>query len=436
MIWLYRALFLPALLCALPFYGWRMWRRGGYQKDFAHRFGKMRNVPPPPTGVKRIWIQAVSVGELLAIQPLLRALHAQEDVEVILTTTTSTGRKVLEERYAEVTTWRGIFPLDFWLCSRAAWKQLQPDLVVLMESELWPEHLHQAQRHGVPVVLANARMSNTSARRYAQWGWFVRPLLKPMTTILAANERDRERFASLQLPAAVALMGNLKFDFDPEPILSAQERADLRNELGLGTEDVLLVGASTWPGEERLLAELAARFRTEGLPVRALLVPRHAERKCDLVRELAELPLSHHFRSNGPAPKTPVELYIGDTTGELRRFVQLGDVLFIGKSMPPHTGGQTPIEAAAYKKSIVFGPDMSNFSMITRDLLFAGGATAVTLETIEATLRQRLTDADLRNREGAAARAVVDQHRGATTRLMATLNDLLRACGRLSEGTY
>jgi 3-deoxy-D-manno-octulosonic-acid transferase len=436
MIWLYRAMFLPALFCALPYYGWRMWRRGGYRRDFAHRFGYLRNVPPRRMGVKRIWIQAVSVGELLALQPLLRALADDQTVEVVLTTTTSTGRKVLEERYADTTVWRGIFPLDFWLCSRAAWKQLKPDLVVLMESELWPEHLHQAHRRKIPVLLANARMSDRSAKRYRRWGRLVRPLLRGLSSILAANPRDQRRFESLGLEAEVELAGNLKFDFEAAPVLSPAQRAAERDALGLGNEDVLLVGASTWPGEERLLAQLVSQFRAEGMPVRALIVPRHAERKAELVRELADIPLATHFRSDGSAPGHPVDLYIGDTTGELRRFVQLGDVLFIGKSMPPHQGGQTPIEAAAYKKSIVFGPDMSNFNMITRELLLAGGATEASHSTLEAALRARLSDPGRREQEGAAAGAVIAQHRGATGRVVAALQLRLRACGPSSGRTY
>lgn len=436
MIWLYRGFFLPTLLCILPYYVWRMWRRGGYRKDFAHRLGKMRNVPPRRDGVKRIWIQAVSVGELLALEPLLRALGKEADVEVVLTTTTSTGRRVLEERYADLTLWRGIFPLDFWPFSSRAWRKIQPDLVVLMESELWPEHLHQAARSGVPVILANARMSNRSAARYARFGWLVRPLLQPLQMILAVSDGDRARFAALGVAAKIETMGNLKFDFDPQPLLSPQDRAALRTELGLGTDDRLLVGASTWPGEERLLAALVAKFRAEGMPIRALLVPRHAERKAEIGRELAELPLTTHFRSDGPTSGASVELYVGDTTGELRRFVQLADIVFIGKTMPPHTGGQTPIEAAAYKKSIVFGSETSNFGMITNDLLSARGATRVTPDTIESILRDRFYDHALREREGAAAHQVVLQHRGATDRLVSALLHRLRACDPRNEATY
>lgn len=436
MIWLYRGLFLPALACVLPYYGWRMWRRGGYRRDFAHRLGWLRNVPPRQSGVKRIWLQAVSVGELLALDPVLRRLAERPEVEVFLTTTTSTGRAEMEKRYAALCAWRGIFPLDFQPFTAGAWRRIDPDLVVLMESELWPEHLHQAARRKVPVILANARMSDRSARRYERFRWFARPLLAPLSQILAVSEGDRERFAALGLGAPVEVMGNLKFDFDPEPVLARDQIDALRAELGLGTTDLLLVGASTWPGEERLLASLVARFRAEGLPVRALLVPRHAERRAEIERELADLPLRTHFRTRGAAAPDSVELYLGDTTGELRRFLQLADLVFVGKSLPPHTQGQTPIEAAAYKKSIVFGHGMSNFGMITTDLLQAGAATAVSPDSLEEVLRERLTHAARRASEGAAARAVFLRHRGAAERLLASLDVRLRACGHKNETTY
>lgn len=436
MIWIYRGLFLPALLLALPYYGWRMWRRGGYRRDFSHRFGKPRNVPPRREGVKRIWIQAVSVGELLALDPVLRALADDPAVEVVLTTTTSTGRQVLEDRYAGITVWRGIFPLDAWPFAAAAWRRLRPDLVVLMESELWPEHLHQARRQGVPVLLANARMSDRSEARYTRCKRLARPLLAPLSRILAVSEADARRFAALGLAAPVETMGNLKFDFDPEPALTEDGKSALRTELGFPAEEPIIVGASTWPGEERALAEAVASLRSEGLPVRGLLVPRHAERRGELARELQNLPLRTHFRTAGPIENTDVELYVADTTGELRRFVQLADIAFVGKTLPPHTQGQTPIEAAAYKKSIISGPGTSNFRMINCELRQNGGATTVSASTLLEALRERLLDPAQRAREGAAAREVFLRHRGATARLTAAIRDSLRACGRQTEPTY
>jgi 3-deoxy-D-manno-octulosonic-acid transferase len=145
MIWFYRILFLPVLLVLLPYYALRMWRRGGYRHDFHHRFGLIDRPPPKRPGVKRVWIQAVSVGEAQALGPLLARLRARPDTEIVLTTTTSTGYQILRDKYAANVLKVGIFPLDFWPFSRNAWRRLEPDLAILMEAELWPEHLHQAQ---------------------------------------------------------------------------------------------------------------------------------------------------------------------------------------------------------------------------------------------------------------------------------------------------
>ena len=147
MLWLYRLFFIPALVVLTPLYLWRMRRRGGYQADFAHRFGAHPSLPPP--GVKRVWLQAVSVGEMLAIGPLLEALH-RDGVEVYLTTTTSTGYRLANDRYLGLTVGIGYFPLDAWPFSARAWRRIAPDLAILTEGERWPEHLAQARKRGVP----------------------------------------------------------------------------------------------------------------------------------------------------------------------------------------------------------------------------------------------------------------------------------------------
>lgn len=429
MIWLYRLAYLPALLVALPYYGWRMWRRGGYAKEVSHRWGKLGNIPAHRAGVKRIWIQSVSVGEALALAPLLKELEKRADLEVFLTTTTSTGRKLIEERYASCTRWRGVFPLDFVLFAGRTWKQIQPDLVILMESELWPEHLQQAAQRSVPVVLINARMSQRSAKRYAKLSAVARPLLRPLSLILAAGERDAANFARLGLDCPVETVGNLKFDFDPgASTLTPEATAALRKEIGFAVTDRILVGASTWPGEETALAEATQQLREKGLPVRLLLVPRHAERRAGIARELAAAQIDFHFRSDGASPARDVVCYVADTTGELRSFIQLADVAFIGKSLPPHSEGQTPIEAAAFAKPLLFGSGMSNFQALADELRSAEAALGVTRESLFECIHALLADDKERARRGEHARAVFERHRGTVGRIMRQLEDRLRAC--------
>ena len=234
----YRILYLPGLLIGLPYYLFRMWRRGGYRKGFGNRFGSMGDVPPKRETVRRIWIQAVSVGELMAIEPMLKRLAADASVEVFLTTTTSTGYRVLEGRLASLTAWHGVFPLDFWLFSRKAWKRIQPDLVVLMEGELWPEHIHQAHKRNVPVLLVNARLSDRSFKRHLSFKGLTRHYYRHLDAILAGSGTDHERFTALGwLPAGqVHTTGNLKLDVQQEDPPTAGERASLLADLGFPVE--------------------------------------------------------------------------------------------------------------------------------------------------------------------------------------------------------
>jgi 3-deoxy-D-manno-octulosonic-acid transferase len=374
MFWLYRLCFLPALLVMLPAYVRRMRRRGGYGEKFGERFGGHAALPAKRPGVRRVWLQAVSVGEMLAVAPILESLH-RSGAEVYLTTTTSTGYQLARERYRALTIGLGYFPIDWWLFSARAWRRIDPDLVVLTEGERWPEHVHQAWRRGVPVIGINARLSDRSYRRLRLFPPAGRLVLADIARLLPATAQDEARFRELGFPASrMTLTGNIKLDL-AIPRLDEAARAALRTELGLHSP-LLLVGASTWPGEERALVAALTRARQAGLACDLLIVPRHAERRAELANELAESGLRIHFRTQGPAPG-PVDVAVGDTTGELRNFVQLADLVFVGKSLAPHTEGQTPLEAAALEKPILFGPGMGNFRQLARDLLDRGAAIEV-----------------------------------------------------------
>lgn len=373
MLWLYRLLFPPVLLAMTPRYLRRMRRRGGYAENFGQRFGRCP-APPRRPGVRRVWLQAVSVGEMLAIGPLLAAFR-RDGIEVYLTTTTSTGYRLAQERYRDLAAGISYFPIDWWPFSARAWRAIQPDLAVLTEGERWPEHLHQAGRRGVPVVAINGRISDRSFARMARFRPAAGLMLGGIGRVLAASAADAERFRSLGAGAdRVEVVGNLKLDVQL-PLLEPEARERLRRESGLGPGPVLL-GSSTWTGEEAALLAARQRVRSAGLPVSLLLVPRHAERRGEIEALLKEAGLSHHFRSRGAAPG-PVEVAVADTTGELARLTQLADLVFVGKSLPPHTEGQTPVEAAALGRALLFGPGMGNFRQIAEELVACGAARRV-----------------------------------------------------------
>lgn len=439
MLLLYRLLFPVALLAALPFYLPRMLRRGGYTRHFSQRLGRFPNIPTPPVETRRIWIHAVSVGELQALGPLLELLREEHpSIQIVMTTTTSTGHALAERKYGSYLTYLGYFPVDFWPISRRVWNRLQPDLCLLMEGEIWPEHLHQARLRGVPAILINARLSERSFRR---WQGLPRPLREPfamLSLVVAASEEDGQRFARLGIAAdRIVTSGNLKLDIIPAPILESAELEQLRSDLGLGdgqnltdgkdaSRPLVLAGASTWPGEEKLLLRVTRKLAEYGLPCKLLLIPRHAERRSELRDLLAGEAFAAHFRSTGSA-KGPADVAVADTTGEMILLLQAADVVFVGKSMAPHKGGQNPIEAAALGKPVLFGPNMQNFRAVVDSMLAAEAGKVVRDETdLLDAATALLRDQAARRAMGQAARSWYQAGKGATRRTMDAISRYLR----------
>lgn len=364
------------MLLSAPYYGWRMLRRGGYGLDFSHRFGLQKDLPPVAAGKKRVWIQAVSVGEIEAIAPLVDLLCESGKVEVVLTTTTSTGYAVLRNKYADKILYGGIFPFDFFPFSRSAWRRIKPDAVVLMESELWPEHLHTAKSKKVPAMLVNARMSDKSFRRYSRVPYLARRLLDKLSLIAVSGEIDFSRFISLGAnPRKTICTGNLKFDTRPAAMLDENGKLELRKQLGFNADSFVLLGSSTWPTEEEMLLKAAEKIRASGIDCRLLLVPRHAERRAEIIELIKNLP--HCVRSREKQARDGTLVYLADTTGELRTLTQIADLAFIGKSLPPNEGGQSPIDCSASSVPMVYGSHMSNFRRICQTLEESAAAVKV-----------------------------------------------------------
>lgn len=384
MIWIYRIIYLPVLLLLLPYYLARMWKRGGYRDGFFHRFGFFGPLPKRREGLQRIWIQAVSVGELTAIEALLDLLHLDGRFEVVLTTTTSTGLRLTRQRYADRIAAAGVFPLDFWLFSYLAWNRIKPDIAIVLELELWPEHLHQATNRQVPVILANARLSDRSFHRYSVFPRLISRFLNRLHSILPASRFDGERFQALGAdPQKLHVTGNLKCDIRITPRLTESEIEEIQRELGFLSEiadaerPLIMIGSSTWRGEEDALVETLRNLINEGLFCRLILVPRHAERRAEIEKLLRRTNFTYHLRSSGQRAPDRTFIYLADTTGDLRMLTQAADLAFIGKSLPPHTEGQTPIEAALLGIPILFGPGMSSFKNIAESLQDCGAAEVV-----------------------------------------------------------
>jgi 3-deoxy-D-manno-octulosonic-acid transferase len=412
-----RGLYTLALRAALPLILLRLWWRGRrepeYRKDIGQRFGKYESgKAPSQPGAKLIWIHAVSVGEARAAAPLVHALRkALPEHRVLITCMTAAGRATLEQIYGEVASivW---LPYDYPGAVDGFLEHFKPRLGVLMETEIWPNLLAACAGKGVPVLLANARMSEKSARRYARWAGLTGPALRALAAVCAQSAADGERLRELGAPPA-QITGNLKFDVLPAPSQIAAGRA-WRERVA---RPVLLF-ASTREGEEKMLLDAVSQSSDSPEKLLVVVVPRHPQR-FDEVAQWADA-----RRSRGEIPEGPQKIYLGDTMGEMAFYFAAADVAVIGGSFAP-LGGQNLIEALAVGTPVVVGPSMFNFFEATQLAVNAGAA----LQLPDAASAVRLSlalllEPERRRQMSAAGRKLCEAHRGATERH-------LRACLRL-----
>lgn len=352
-----------------------MIKRGGYGRKLAYRLGLWPKIPQKKKGIQRIWIQAVSVGELSSIGKLLESLLADPAFEIVLSGTTSTGLGIAEEKYGQRLLAQGPFPLDWLPFSRLAWSRIQPDLALTVDSELWPEHMYQAKKYGVPFIIVNARLSDRSFRRLQFFRFLHGILLPPTMRILASSEKQVDRWLSLGLDSdKVMVTGNLKVDSASKSPPTTEEIQKLKTEFGFSGNSFVLVGISTWPGEEETLIDAITELRKKNLDARLLLVPRHAERREEVRKSLAASGLPFNLRSESSQADLGTIVYLADTTGELPRLIGAGDLAFLGKTLPPNNGGQNPMEPISIGLPLIVGPAYQNFRESCAELFSQGAA--------------------------------------------------------------
>ncbi len=399
-----RAAYTALLRLALPLILLRLWWRGRreprYREAIAERFGRYR--APAREGV--IWIHAVSVGEARAAAPLVKALA---EYPILITCTTAAGRETLEQVYGD-SVLAAYFPYDYPGAVERFLAHFRPRLAILMETEVWPNLLSACRQRNIPVVLANARMSERSACGYARWPGLTRPAFASLAAVCAQSAADADRLRSLGATNA-EVTGNLKFDAHPD---ASQIAAGQAWRASLHRPVVLL--ASTREGEEKmLLAEPAP----EG--VLTVVVPRHPQR-FDEVAALAD-----SRRTRQPLPASGERIHAGDTMGEMAFYYGACDVAVIGGSFAP-LGGQNLIEALACGAPVVLGPHMFNFAEATRLALEAGAAVQAgdARSAMQAAFRL-LGDEARRRKMSTAGRNLCAAHRGATARHLAVCRRLL-----------
>jgi 3-deoxy-D-manno-octulosonic-acid transferase len=429
---LYNILFTIFFVLSSPYYFVRMWRRGNWFPGFSQRFGRFdANLMQALTNRHVIWIHAVSVGEVNLCTQLIRALEPRlPNVKIVVSTTTTTGMAELR-RHLPPHISKIYYPIDRRSYVVRALGTVKPEAIILVEAEIWPNFIWRAQQLGIPLFLANARLSDRSFRGYKRFGFLFRPLFASLAGVGAQNEEDAARLREAGCrPETIHIVGNLKFDAAQ---LNEPRKLDvpaLLRQLGVAPDAPVLIGGSTHDGEEMILAEIAGRLRAQFPKLFLILVPRHFERCRDVGRKLRERGAKFVYR-NEIAPTTQfsegdLDCLLVNTTGELRLFYRPATVVFVGKSLTA-MGGQNPIEPGAQGKAIVFGPNMQNFADIARNFVVQNAAIQVQdPETLETAIAELLADEKRRAELGRNARKVVHENLGAINRTMEMILEHLK----------
>jgi 3-deoxy-D-manno-octulosonic-acid transferase len=417
-------LYLSALFL-VPYYLFRGLRYGKARHGIRERLGVYsQDFRRLLHGRKVIWVHAVSVGETRAAIPLLKALKKNHpEALLILSNVTETGRKIATglpeiDHYI-------FFPFDLRWVVRKTLNIIQPDVVVLVETEIWPNFVLEAKRQDIPIVLVNGRISDKSFPRYRMAGKLLEPILESVSDFCMQSEQDSRRIRHLgAISSRVQVTGNLKFDMQP-PEIDEADLESLRNELKLPTNCKVWVSGSTRDGEEKLLVDVYQNLCKIFPELFLILVPRHPERCRQVADELVKKNIAVNMRSTVSTKDKdfcPGEVMIVDTLGEMLKLYSLADLVFVGGSLVP-TGGHNVLEASLVKKPVLFGPHMQNFKEIARLLRAAhGGLQVMDSDDLYRQMKILLDNPSEAERIGDNGRHLLQENQGATERTVSIIS--------------
>lgn len=425
MFWLFDLAYLALVIAVSPILLWRMAVKGKYREGFSEKL--LGRVPIRDSHAPCLWFHAVSVGEVLQLEPVLSQLRRRlPGVEFVISTTTPTGRSVALTKFP--TDRICYFPLDFSWAVRNAIGRLRPTAIVLVELELWPNFVRHARRRGIPLGLINGRVSQRSSRGYSRIRPLMSWLLDCFEVVAAQNALYAERLAALGAPRErLHVTGSIKFDRVTTSRANPRTE-ELRQFFGIGATECVFIAGSTQAPEEgaAIDAYLAARQAHPNL--RLIVVPRHKERFDEVARIIAARGLPLVRRSRGlvadaeQSSQPPVLLL--DTLGELAACWGLADVAFVGGSLG-NRGGQNMIEPAGYGAALLFGPNTQNFRDVVEMLLTADAARVVRdAADLKKVLAECLADPDRARAAGSRAQQLVLAQQGATARTVELLAGL------------
>ena len=419
-----RVLYSLVLYLLTPVILLQLWRRGGKSPAYRQRWGERFSyypadirVPPSP-----LWIHSVSVGETIAIAPMVERILAEyPQMPVLMTTMTPTGSERVTSMFGGRVT-HVYCPYDLPGALARFHRRFNPRACVIVETELWPNLIHSCYHNEVPVLVANARLSARSAKGYQRFSGLTRTMLDKLTVIAAQNAVDGERFLSLGLAEEkLQVTGSIKFDIEID-----YSKTELGNQLRSqwGEQRPVWAAASTHDDEHRQIIAVHQALLKVFPTLMLVLVPRHPEQFAVAGDQAEAAGLNVCRRSSGDIPDATTQVFVGDTLGEMLGFCAASDIVFVGGSLIER-GGHNPLEPALLSRPVLVGPHYFNFLQITDQLADAGGLNVVADEqALESRLKALLEDRVQAGDMGAKGKAYLDANRGALDRLLALVTGL------------
>jgi 3-deoxy-D-manno-octulosonic-acid transferase len=419
---LYSALLAALLVVGLPFWIFQMARHGKYRAGLAERLGRVPQRILQPGSVPAIWVHAVSVGEVLAVAGLVTALREKfPGHRVVISTTTASGQKLARARFGEQNVF--YFPLDLGFCVRPYLRALRPALVVMAETEFWPNFLRLCRASGARIAVVNARLSDRSLPGYLRFRRWLLPVLRNIDLFLAQTGEDAKRLIEIgAIPERVRVSGNLKFDVPPLP--ETPFVAQLREVLGKAGATPVLVCGSTMEGEEPLLVRGFENVLASHPKAVMVLAPRHPERFDKVAGLLQQLRTKYWRRSQWRGEQVAGGVFLLDSIGELASAYSLADLAFVGGSLVDY-GGHNILEPALFGVAVVIGTSFQNFRDIVAHFQQNQAVRIVGAAELPLVFMELVDSPEQRRELGQRALQTLQQQMGASARTLEALTELL-----------
>ena len=400
---------------------WRSLSNEAYRKRIPERFGFISHKASDAVPAIKIWVHAVSVGETMAAKPLIdKLIKIYGDQAILVTTTTPTGSDTVQRLFGKKVL-HHYYPYDLPFIVDQYLKRIKPDVFVSMETEIWPNLWHSCRKMKIPVVLANARLSSRSTRRYQKVQTFISNVLKNASLIACRNQQDADNFNSIGAETkSVKVLGDIKSDSHVSDT-DIQKGRDFKQQWG--SSRLVLVAASTHEGEDSLILDLYDSLKT-AIDLLLVIAPRHPERFIEVGNLIKKRGFTMQKRSTNKPFSKQTEVVLGDSMGEMMVWFSAADLVFMGGSLVP-TGGHNPLEPLACGKAVISGSHVFNFDE-TYKLLVEQEAAYLAKDIDELThiTNKLLTDVKLRTQIGENGLASISQNRGATDRLVQAIVSL------------